>query len=177
MLLGKYSILLWRREFPYILVRNWLFVGIPYFSIGMMLKEKVNARRLSLQWLTVLTVLFSVTTMAERCFLVSIDANTTRDHYISSTFLAVTVFLLFLCLYQERQPEKLEMKMAMVGRRYSTWIYIIHPIFIKILAFVMRKVGLYGIYRYVAPMVIYAWSIVFVATVSMMAEHTRIFRR
>ena len=28
--LGKYSLLLFNREFPYIIVRNWLFVGVPY---------------------------------------------------------------------------------------------------------------------------------------------------
>ena len=34
LILGKYSVLLLGREFPYILVRNFLFVGIPYFCIG-----------------------------------------------------------------------------------------------------------------------------------------------
>ena len=31
---GKYSMALFGREFPYILVRNFLCVGIPYFSSG-----------------------------------------------------------------------------------------------------------------------------------------------
>lgn len=31
---GKYSILLLGKSFPFILVRNFLFVGIPYFCIG-----------------------------------------------------------------------------------------------------------------------------------------------
>ena len=37
--LGKYSLVLWHKEFPYIWVRNFLCVGIPYFSIGMLLKQ------------------------------------------------------------------------------------------------------------------------------------------
>lgn len=36
---GKYSIVLWHKEFPFILVRNFLCVGIPYFAIGMLLKH------------------------------------------------------------------------------------------------------------------------------------------
>lgn len=36
--LGKYSLLLWHKEFPYIWVRNFLCVGLPYLSIGMLLK-------------------------------------------------------------------------------------------------------------------------------------------
>ena len=37
--LGKYSLVLWHKEFPFILVRNFLCVGLPYFSIGMLLKR------------------------------------------------------------------------------------------------------------------------------------------
>ena len=32
LILGKYSLLIFDREFPYVLVRNWLFVGIPFFQ-------------------------------------------------------------------------------------------------------------------------------------------------
>ena len=38
--LGKYSLVLRHKEFPFILVRNFLCVGIPYFSIGMLLKQR-----------------------------------------------------------------------------------------------------------------------------------------
>lgn len=31
---GKYSLIIFHHEFPYILVRNFLCVGIPYFCIG-----------------------------------------------------------------------------------------------------------------------------------------------
>lgn len=37
--IGKYSLILWHKEFPYIWVRNFLCVGLPYFSIGMLLKQ------------------------------------------------------------------------------------------------------------------------------------------
>lgn len=37
--MGKYSLLIFGREFPYILVRNFLFVGIPYFTIGKLLYD------------------------------------------------------------------------------------------------------------------------------------------
>ena len=40
--LGKYSLVLWHKEFPYILVRNFLCVGIPYFIIGMLIKRFKN---------------------------------------------------------------------------------------------------------------------------------------
>lgn len=38
---GKYSLVVFNKEFPYILVRNFLFVGLPYFALGALLK--INA--------------------------------------------------------------------------------------------------------------------------------------
>ena len=40
LLFGKYSLLVLGREYPYIFVRNFLCVGIPYFCIGNLIKEK-----------------------------------------------------------------------------------------------------------------------------------------
>ena len=34
LILGKYSLLFLDREFPVIYVRNFLFVGLPYFALG-----------------------------------------------------------------------------------------------------------------------------------------------
>ena len=39
LVLGKYSLLILNREYPYVLVRNFLFVGLPYFLIGAYIKK------------------------------------------------------------------------------------------------------------------------------------------
>ncbi|MDD2970814.1 MAG: acyltransferase family protein [Lachnospiraceae bacterium] len=44
LLLGKYSILFFKREFSHFIVRNFLFVGIPYFSIGCFIKKGFGMR-------------------------------------------------------------------------------------------------------------------------------------
>ena len=46
LVLGKYSLLLFHREIPYRYLRNYIFVGIPYFSIGTLI---YNKRRITLQ--------------------------------------------------------------------------------------------------------------------------------
>lgn len=38
---GKYSLLLLGREFPFVCVRNFLFVGIPYFMLGVWIKKNI----------------------------------------------------------------------------------------------------------------------------------------
>lgn len=39
--LGKYSLLLLNHEYPYVYVRNFLFVGITYFIIGIFIKQHI----------------------------------------------------------------------------------------------------------------------------------------
>lgn len=39
---GKYSVMLWEREFDAIYVRNFLFVGVPYFSLGLIIKRYMD---------------------------------------------------------------------------------------------------------------------------------------
>lgn len=39
LVLGKYSLLILNMEFPFILVRNFLFVGLPYFLIGTYIRQ------------------------------------------------------------------------------------------------------------------------------------------
>ena len=95
LVLGKYSLVLFNREFPYILVRNFLFVGIPYFCIGRMIRERVG-QKINKNTAALLIFIFSLTTCIERFILVSADMNSTRDHYISTTFLAIAVFLFTL---------------------------------------------------------------------------------
>lgn len=42
LLFGKYSILLLGKEFPFVYVRNFLFVGIPYFMLGIWCKMHLD---------------------------------------------------------------------------------------------------------------------------------------
>ena len=101
LIFGKYSIVIWGREFPYILVRNFLFVGIPYFCIGHLIRDGLgkNISKCMSGWMI---LLFSLTSLLEHFILVSIDMNATRDHYISTTFLAVAVFI-FILKYNSNQ--------------------------------------------------------------------------
>ena len=151
LVLGKYAILIWGREFSYILVRNFIFVGIPYFTIGMMMKEK----KLRLSGWTI--PIFILTTFCERFLLVSLNANAARDHYLSTTFLAIAV--MSAALGYKGHVLKFGVR---IGRDYSTWIYIVHPIFIACFGWFFSKIGLYGVYKYFAPVYIYIVSAIFV---------------
>ena len=155
LILGKYSLLIFGKEFSYLLVRNWLFTGIPFFSIGMLLQEK--KLRIGSWGIPV----FIGTTILERFLLVNNNMNAVRDQYISTTFLAISVFS-FALEYKGAVSDKL----AKIGRDYSTWIYIIHPLFITLFSFVIKRIGMDKLWGYVGPIVVFVSSLLFVAIVS-----------
>lgn len=151
----KYSLLIFHREFPYILVRNFLCVGIPYFCIGDLIREKRCSEKWNKKVLQVLIIVFAITGLAERFALLNAGLNATRDHYLSTTFLSICFFVYAL------KSNWCNNRVSVIGRKYSTWLYIIHPIFITVFSIVVGKLGLKSIYRYVAPIVVYCATLIF----------------
>ncbi len=167
LVLGKYALCIFHREFPYILVRNWLFVGIPYFTIGLWIKEhwEIINERLKLHGqpkVSAMILLFGITTFLERYLLVRNGLNTARDHYLSTTFLAVAVFLFFL---KYVSPE--ENAIARIGRNDSTYIYVFHPIVITIVKAVASKIAIAErLYTLASPFIIFLLTLFLIKTVT-----------
>lgn len=159
--LGKYSLVLWHKEFPFILVRNFLCVGLPYFSIGMLLK-RWKEPILDFKYLQILAmggvILFSLTSLLENRLLIELQANATRDHYVSSTFSAVSLFILFLSITQAKTNT-----LSVLGEKDSLYIYIFHPLFMTFFSTVNKYLpNLWQeIYLYLAPVIILVATIIF----------------
>ena len=165
LVLGKYSLVFLGHEVPYYYVRNFLFVGLPYFSIGNIIRDRYShIERIGRKWLVSAMVLFSFTTIAERMILVSVGKNAVRDHYLSTTFLAVSIFM-YTLVRQGRQGANSNRQklLAKIGREYSADIYIVHPIIITILQVVFSILGLRTIYVRMAPMIVYMGTIVVIS--------------
>ena len=125
-----------------------------------------SGRTVSVRGMLILIFIFSTTTVLEQFFLITVHANATRDHYISTTFLAVAVFMFFIEKYKRREIGKLEKMVAMLGQKYSIGVYIIHPVFITVLAVVMRKFGMNTVYAFVAPLVVF-----FISYIAVLISH------
>lgn len=119
-------------------------------GFGQKIKRKV---------LAILLIAFSTTSLLERFVLISFNANATRDHYISTTLLAITVFLFTMKCHGDNKT------LALIGRKYFTWLYILHPMFITCIGMVAHKVGVYGIYKFIAPIVVYITTLIFLMIV------------
>lgn len=155
LIFGKYSLLIFHQEFPYILVRNFLCVGIPYFCIGNLIREKRCSEKWNKKVLQVLIIVFAITSLTERFALLNAGLNATRDHYLSTTFLSICLFVYAL------KSNWCNKGVSVIGRKYSTWLYIIHPIFITVFSIVVGKLGLKSIYRCIAPIVVYCATLTF----------------
>lgn len=158
LIFGKYSLLLLQREYPFIRVRNFLCVGIPYFSIGFFLKEYdsvISKLRKNRLYLLVLTLLFVCTTVLEKYLLNYFNLSAPREHYLSTTFLSIVVFVIFTSPYWDNRMPFL----SSIGMKYSTNIYIIHPILITVLSTILRRTPIFGLYSFCRPIVVFALSI------------------
>ena len=142
-----------------------MFVGIPYFSIGMYIKEKseklksINNKKIILSIL-----LFSCLTILERVILVQNGFNAARDHYISTTFLSISVFLYFVSNDWNNNFIK------NIGKNFSTMIYIIHPIIIGVFTYFFKLIGLNSIYQYFLAILVFVVSIISARIINMFGK-------
>ncbi len=158
LIFGKYSVAIFGKSFGVVYVRNFLCVGIPYFMLGNAIryayvhhnKESVFCRK---SLLILGTVIFAVLCVAENHIIVSLGINSERDHYITTTFLACMLFILFLNLFKNINDKNI---FAVIGRKYSSLIYILH-IMVRTVFNIAAKVLPFGtVYSYVAPVAVFA---------------------
>lgn len=161
---GKYSMLLFNREFPFIYVRNFIFVGIPYFTLGVLLKKYYRTihTHLSQKILIIACIFFSFTSFFEKYILLYIERCPTREHYLSTTFLSIALFLLFIS-FKQSKPNIL----SLIGEKYSLFIYILHPLFLTFFGILNRHASNIwnNIYYWSAPFIIFCSTTILICTI------------
>ena len=146
---GEYSLIIFNRTFPVNYVRNFLFVGFPYFAIGAFFKNNPTYCFMNNKVLWGGVILFSLTSLLEKYILIQIDKVPIREHYFSSTFLAISLFMLLLS-FNINKPNVF----SRLGEKDSLYIYIIHPIIITIIGVVFNSIGLTALYSWIAPFLV-----------------------
>lgn len=153
LILGKYSILLFNKEFPYIIVRNFIFVGIPYFSIGMFIRDnQEKLRKISNKKWFILMIIFILLNLLERFILVKYRINATRDHYLNTTFLSFSLFMFFA------NSNFIIRKYNDIIGKLSTFIYIIHPMVAYFCAIFFKHFLHSNLYLYFYPILVFITS-------------------
>ncbi|MGM9589678.1 MAG: acyltransferase [Faecousia sp.] len=156
--LDNYLLFFSRNDYPDYLVRNFLFMGIPYFTIGFYLRKYKEAiAKFSENHILHLsmTLFFAITTMIEVRLLFPYGLTFIKDHYLSTTFLSILVFSAFTSPYWNGKMQFL----YHIGRKHSTNIYIIHLMVITVLNVVVRRFPVCDFFEYCFPVVVYSVSL------------------
>ncbi len=133
LILGQYSAVIFGKSFSKLYTRNFLFLGIPYFCVGRLLRcfcdKNIRERKETRGVIYIVAIVcFSFTTILERMNFVWHKLPFNGEHYISSFFLSVSIFLLFYEYYFNKKTNGFDMLIARIGRKYSLGIFIIHMI-------------------------------------------------
>lgn len=162
LVLGKYSLLLLNQEFPFFYVRNFLFVGTPYFMIGVWIKMNIDRLQTVKKYVySGGVILFALTSIMEKSLLVYLDAVPARDHYLSTTFMAICLFM-FAISFKNVKTSIL----SRTGERDSLYIYVFHPLFIMILPMLIKRMPSFvdGCYQWVSPLIVFVLTITLILT-------------
>ena len=130
--IGRYSIMILNRNPPVVYSRNWLFDGIPCFCTGYILniyKNKICHFIQKANFFTIVLCIFlTFFTMAEGYIVnKAFGLENSGNILITTLPLAVSIFCVFLFgKSQIFDKYRIFNMMAVIGKEYSTWIYILH---------------------------------------------------
>lgn len=166
--LGKYSILLFGREVvEKCYTRNFLLVGIPYFITGLFLKNHsaiVDFVKNKYLFNLFLIVLFYVLICLEHQVLTLLDADVTRDYYVSDTLLAIAIFIFFTNNGWNRDDKYKILKT--IGKKYTTMIYIWHLIVADVVKYIVSYINndiVNCIHKRIRPFLVFLITVLVVA--------------
>lgn len=135
LVLGNYSVAIFGEALPLVYSRNFLFIGLPCFLLGDWLRQYRHKLKCGSVMLAVIMLVGAAVTLVEREWLERTFECYNRDFYLSTIFVAVSVFLL-VNDHAQLFSHGLLSKIAAWGRDLSLGIYIYN----RLVRIVMYKV-------------------------------------
>lgn len=153
---STYSIYTLKAVYELFYFRNFLFVGLPFFSVGYLIglyEERVR-NFMSKKQLICAVLLLVVGTLAEDFFVRDYGTKGVGDLNFSVAFLAIAVFCLFL---------KLDVKenvFTKIGQYDSLYLYILHPGVSWLITLFVTIYGYLNVYQNLGPVIVVFASLV-----------------
>lgn len=117
---------------PNMIYRNWLVEGFAYFMLGHWIHHHQDKLKFDNKWLLSILAISTILCWVERYFM-------GRDFGVNIVTIP-QVFCLFL--YAVNNPTKHQGVIQEIGKRYSMFVYIIHPVVWHSLEMVYGKLGI-----------------------------------
>ncbi len=161
LIFGKYSLAFLGVDIPIICVRNFAFDAIPFFSIGFIIRKwniVDRTRDCKIRYMLIVAILFAVLNCLENYLLRLYNVNATRESYISTIFLAISVFIIFTNNYWNGKFKLF----YIIGKEYTLYIYIIHIIILDCIWNLIKYMPgqTYSITQYLIPIIVFVLSII-----------------
>lgn len=122
------------------LIRNFIFVGLPFFYIGKFINENKVENKVDKN-IIIIILLFILLTI-EIC-------NYTSELYFCSIILSIYLFL--LCI---KYPNVENKALEFIGEKLSMYMYIIHPAIKYIIIYLFEYLNWNGIiWEYINPLI------------------------
>lgn len=102
-----------------------------------------------------------MTSILEKIILLNIGMSPAREHYLSTTFLAISLFMFVLSFKDVKFS-----RISLLGGRDSLYIYVFHPLFIITLPVVIKRLPTVVdlCFQWTAPFVILILTIILTIT-------------
>lgn len=156
--LGKYSIVFFGKPLYLGYVRNFLFTGIPLFTIGLFIKQQEN--KLKNFRLKNLLIALSITILLlflEKALLYRNGVDSiSGDLYIFNTIVSIILILVIVKINESWHPVN-DFKML---ARHSLYLYIFH-VFIYKLILLNTTFEDCGLYTYILPFIVVFLTTIF----------------
>lgn len=168
--LGRYSFL-FGKDYPYYFIRNFLCEGIPFFLVGMKIRQLDENKKIPNYKMNIgLVMNCIVLQILEFSLLEKIDPGVTSGIYIMTPFLGIAIFILCISLKEIVRESNI---LAVIGRKYSLFIYVVHPLFVRI---EKKTINMESDWQYVGVVSVFVVSLLFAVVYSKTLKKTRLFR-
>lgn len=115
------------------ITRNWLTIGVPFYGIGCIIKQKEEKIKISNKYLIILIILGMLLSICE--FL--LVKNALKVVYLGDLYIGTIIMVISLFILAVKNPNLVTCKpIENIGMKYSLIIYLIHPLYIEIVDYV-----------------------------------------
>lgn len=157
--LGKYHGLINGIDMPIQCSRNFLFTGLPYFTLGFLIRKNethINrhiCKNIAIVGLILFLVIGSIEEIAFDLY------DNTGDLYISTIFISATLFILFLNINCKEDNF-----ISRIGREDCLYIYILHVIILNEISSIMTKLGYEQLFLHTSIFIVLILTVLLIKT-------------
>ena len=148
----------------YYIYRNFLTVGIPYFSIGVLLShceiKKIKSINILILFVSIFLIVFSFIELKIELVL---GFSTSGEFFILTPIYSVGIFVSFHNFFKGKENNIIGNIAAFLGERYVVWVYLFHLPAMVIVEDILLDFGFLNLNKIIVSLLTLAFSLIVAA--------------